>query len=873
MLFTDMLTSMHTTKPKLPPIHRPPKKDWHEFLGYTIASPIGIAACAVTTSTGIWLAARLGCDVLTYKTIRCYAWPRHPEPNIAYIEKYLPLTREDIGKTIIADESRPRLCFDSSIRCKQLLRSKPDLEKNHGATKPWRSRLSTNGLEYPTIALANSFGNQSMDPEWTKNDIQKAKQSLLEGQVLIVSIFGNTLDEWIQTAQLAVESGADIVEANFSCPNLNTNHEPIYTRPDDILLITRALVHAIPAHIPLILKCGVFTDQQLMEKALRAAAQAGARGICGINTIPMRVVNTDGTPTFGTRTMAGVSGDPIQKLALDFVKTACQIIHKENLNLVLIGVGGITMTSHFSQFFAAGATIALSATGMMWNPYLAAQYHEQSQKDTHMQKQRSSTHNFYSGVSSVHKAELAAKLFDIGVIKFGDFIFKSGIRSNNYVDMRIAISHPDVLQELALCLNDIARICNADILCPVPYAAVPVTTTLSMISGTPMVMARQTAKDHGTKKMIEGVYTAGQNCLLIEDVITTGISILETIKTVEAAGLKVTDVVVLIDRKQGGQEAITQAGYRFHAVFTLSELLSLLQKANRISQETVDMVNTSCEQTKKIAQIQQLESQDNTTKQNRALTYRQRAAYCTNPIAQRLLTIMETKKTNLIFSADVTNKKELLRLAELIGPEIAVLKIHCDIIVDYDQELPAQLRSLADAHNFLIWEDRKFADIGSTALMQYTSGIFRIADWADMVTVHSVAGDGTLKALKSTPKTEQAAMLLLAQMSSAHTLAHGDYTQATVKLASQYPDNVIGVICREKLSDNPALLHFTPGVQFAEKTDGFGQQYLTPETVINELQSDIIIVGRGILHAQDPLAQARRYKQAGWEAYEQRIGL
>ena len=528
MLCMTMITPIQMMEPSLPVIHRAPKKDWCEFLGYTIASPIGISACAVTTSKGIWLAARLGCDVLTYKTIRCYTWPPHPQPNIAYISRSAPLTHDDIGKTIIAHNSEPTHSSD--------------------------------------IAIANSFGNQSMDADWTKNDIQKAKQSLLEGQVLIVSIFGNTLDEWVKTARLASESGADIIEANFSCPNLSTNNEPIYTRPEDIFSIAQALVQSTPSQIPIILKFGVFTDYQLMKQALVAAATAGVKGICGINSVPMKVVNIDGTPTFGTRTIAGVSGIPIQELALDFIKTASTIIQQENLNLVLLGVGGITMASHFSKFFAAGATVALSATGMMYNPYLAAEYHEQ-------------THNTMN-TSSIRKEKLAHKLFDIGVIKFGDFTFKSGIRSNNYVDMRIAISHPDILQELALCLKDILQKCQPDILCAVPYAALPVTTALSMVSGIPMIMARKEAKDHGTKNMIEGVYTPGQECLLIEDVITTGLSILETIKTVEAAGLKVNDVVVLIDREQGGAENIAAHGYRLHSIFTLQELLSLLKKSN-----------------------------------------------------------------------------------------------------------------------------------------------------------------------------------------------------------------------------------------------------------------------------------------------------
>jgi orotate phosphoribosyltransferase len=520
MLGMLMFTLMQTTDLKFPVIHRAPQKDWYDFLGYKIASRVGMPACAVMTSEGIAHAAKLGCDVLTYKTIRCHAWPAHPQPNIVYVDRTAPLTHDDIGKTIKAHSNEMH---------------EPD-----------------------DIGVANSFGIQSMDPELTKKDIQKAKQSLLEGQVLIVSIFGNTLDEWIKTAQLAVESGADIIEANFSCPNLHTNNEPVYTRPEDIFLITQTLVQTIPVTIPIILKFGVCSNHEVLEQTLIAAARAGAQGICGINSVPMKVVNADGAPTFGTRVFAGVSGMPIRQLALDFIKIASTIIHKENLNLVLLGVGGITMPSHFSQFFAAGATVALSATGMMHNPYLIADYHEQSQ------------------AKQVNKQELANKLFDIGVIKFGDFVFKSGIRSNNYVDMRLVMSYPDILHDIALCLNDIQQQCHADLLCPVPYAAVPVTTMLSMVSGVPMVMARQQTKDHGTKKMIEGVYTQGQECLIIEDVITTGASILETIKVVEAAGLKVKDVVGIIDRQQGGEENITSKGYRFHAVFTLQELLNFL---------------------------------------------------------------------------------------------------------------------------------------------------------------------------------------------------------------------------------------------------------------------------------------------------------
>jgi len=826
MLGLLMFTLMHTAELEFPVICRAPEKDWHDFLGYKIASRVGMSACAVTTSAGIANAARLGCDILTYKTIRCYAWPAHPEPNIVHVDQSSSLTHDDIGKTVIA-LTPSSVSFDGDPN------STPFSFHSNG-DPDW------NKVE---IGVANSFGIQSMDPESTKNDIQKAKQSLREGQVLIVSIFGNTLEEWAKTAQLAVEGGADIIEANFSCPNLHTNNEPVYTRPEDIFLITQTLVQTVPSQIPVILKFGVCADHELLRQALIAAAQAGAQGVCGINSVPMKVINADGAPTFGTRIFAGVSGTPIRQLALDFIKTASTIIHKDYHLFCSMIFWFFTMPFHFSQFLAAVATVALSATGMMHNPYLIAQYHEQQ-------------------VKRVNKQELANKLFDIGVIKFGDFTFKSGIRSNNYVDMRLAMSYPDILRDLALCLNDIQQQCHADVLCPVPYAAVPVTTMLSMVSGIPMVMARKEAKDHGTKKMIEGVYSSGQECLLVEDVITTGASILETVKVIEDAGLKVKDVVGIIDRQQGGKENITNAGYQFHALFTLQELLSLLKQSDRISQETYDMVCASCEQTKKIIP-QEIVQKDH------ALTYQERAAYCANPIAKRLLNIIETKKSNLAFSVDVVDKKEFLRLADQIGPEICILKTHCDIIKDFDQEFYLKMRALAQKHNFLIFEDRKFADIGSTTKVQYAGGVLRIAEWADIVTVHAVGGDGTIQGLTSTPETKDAACLLLAQMSSANTLAKGEYTQETVKMALQYKDNVIGFICLGELSKDPGILHFTTGVNLDTRGDKLGQQYLTPEEAIKS-GSDIIIVGRGILHSQDPLAEAQRYKKAGWDAYVQR---
>ncbi len=247
-------------------------------------------------------------------------------------------------------------------------------------------------------------------------------------------------------------------------------------------------------------------------------------------------------------------------------------------------------------------------------------------------------------------------------------------------------------------------------------------------------------------------------------------------------------------------------------------------------------------------------------------SYLQRSQLATNPTAQKLLKLMEEKKTNLCVAADVTTSGELLNLAHAIGPEICLFKTHVDILKDFTLDVMQELRKLAQKHRFLIFEDRKFADIGNTVLHQYGGGMYRIADWSDIINAHVVPGPGIIAGLKEIGLPKERALLLLAEMSSKGTLAHGAYTGATLQMAEDNVDFVIGFICLKKLSNHPGFIHMTPGVQLLEGKDALGQQYQTPASVI-QAGSDVIIVGRGIYEASDPQNEAALYRNAGWQAY------
>lgn len=134
------------------------------------------------------------------------------------------------------------------------------------------------------------------------------------------------------------------------------------------------------------------------------------------------------------------------------------------------------------------------------------------------------------------------------------------------------------------------------------------------------------------------------------------------------------------------------------------------------------------------------------------MPFAERAAKATqHPLTAYLFRLMELKASNLCLSADVTTARDLLHLADQVGPSIVVLKTHYDLIQGWDYSpvtgTGAKLAALARKHGFLIFEDRKFCDIGNTVQLQYTSGTARIVDWAHITNVNIDAGKEVVEAL------------------------------------------------------------------------------------------------------------------------------
>ncbi|XP_053607763.1 uridine 5'-monophosphate synthase [Plodia interpunctella] len=463
--------------------------------------------------------------------------------------------------------------------------------------------------------------------------------------------------------------------------------------------------------------------------------------------------------------------------------------------------------------------------------------------------------------------DLALKLFHVDAVKFGEFMTKSGIKTPVYFDLRVIVSYPDVMELISNLLHNFAmKGLEYDHLCGVPYTALPIATLLSVQTKTPMLMRRKEAKSYGTKKMIEGHYSAGQKCLIIEDVVTSGSSVMETVKDLRKEGLKVNDAIIILDREQGGSQNLANNNVQIKSLFTMSTLIEILVRKGKISENIAFKVKQYLNDTK-------APSSDNKKSNNRMLlTFEKRSELSSNPLSKQLFNIMATKKTNLCLSVDLTSSTSILNLLEKVGEHICLVKTHVDIIEDFNPDFVAQLKQLADRFNFLILEDRKFADIGNTVSLQYQKGMFKIADWADCVTSHSLPGEGVLKALSSSCNGVAKGVFLLAEMSSEGNLITPEYREASVNMAAKYPNLVMGFVCQNKDTfNNPGLIQLTPGVQLESSKDDMGQIYNTPEKVILENGADVIVVGRGIVASKSPESQALIYKEALWKCYTKRV--
>lgn len=435
--------------------------------------------------------------------------------------------------------------------------------------------------------------------------------------------------------------------------------------------------------------------------------------------------------------------------------------------------------------------------------------------------------------------------------KTGKFTLKSGVESPYYIDLRPAICNTKMRKMIGEYIYNVyikTYVGISTAICGVPYSGIPIAVSCCDNDSTKsinMLVLRKERKGYGTGQMIEGLNKSIKDVILIEDVISTGGSLLESIKELEIIGLKIRKIFVVVDREMGGIDMLRSKGYNVEAITNVTELM-LQMISNPMSDVDPDMLANVIEfnrySTRLINPILPLSKMQNSS-----------------VVGDKLLKLMRLKNSNLCLSADVNTVDRLLEVAELCGDYIVVLKTHIDTLKGVTEKHIATLRDCADRKQFLLFEDRKLSDIGSTMKKQ----LKQIVGWADIVTVHGLSGEAGLEALK---EFEDIGILMIGEMSCAGNLIDYKYTNQCVEMMNNQsiimPNKILGFVSQYAIGGS-SFFHFTPGVRIGIEEDGMGQKYRTPDEACKS-GADIIIVGRGVLETDNIVKECIKYRDEGW---------
>jgi len=250
-------------------------------------------------------------------------------------------------------------------------------------------------------------------------------------------------------------------------------------------------------------------------------------------------------------------------------------------------------------------------------------------------------------------------------------------------------------------------------------------------------------------------------------------------------------------------------------------------------------------------------------------------------MVRRYMEVACRKQSLVILAADLRTMAGLNALIDQVGPYIAALKTHVDLVDDWTADDWSALCEKAESHDLLIFEDRKFADIGPISRGQM-AGVYDIRSWANVVTAQGISGPDIVDGLCAGwhDVGREGGVLLLAQMSSrGNLLGLPGYTDAMVE-AGIVNSGVFGFIgngsraselsqLREKVGQGKLI--WTPGVNMAVGDGEMGQRYGDPREAILA-GSDGIIVGSGIYKANVPSEAAQSYAAISWQALIERSG-
>lgn len=190
--------------------------------------------------------------------------------------------------------------------------------------------------------------------------------------------------------------------------------------------------------------------------------------------------------------------------------------------------------------------------------------------------------------------EFAEFLHRKGIIRFGDFTLASGKKSSYYVDLRLVPSFPHqfrlMIRHLQDTISEEIGLDNFDAIASVPTGGLVIASALAMETVKPLVYVRSQAKSYGTGKLVEGVVTEGMKILVVDDVATTGGSVINGIKELRKSGAVITDAYVIVNRLEGAQDSLGAESVKMRHLLDILSISRTLYESGAIDKSVLDRV-------------------------------------------------------------------------------------------------------------------------------------------------------------------------------------------------------------------------------------------------------------------------------------------
>jgi uridine monophosphate synthetase len=526
--------------------------------------------------------------------------------------------------------------------------------------------------------------------------------------------------------------------------------------------------------------------------------------------------------------------------------------------------------------------------------------------------------------------ELYDTILNENVLVFKPYTLKNGSRSEYYFNIKNVYSNNTLMESITdvivskinklNTLNTLNVNVNIQHIVGVPYGALPIATLISSRLNKSLLFVRKETKLYGVQnnnnnnKVIEGKFQLGDEVILIEDVCTTGSSIIETVKKLENVGVIVSGIIVLFDRETSALTDLqSKLKIPIESVLKISKLINYYSVKKMINEFDLGKLISSLAIDKK-NYINLKNSILYKEKQNdkHILSVKNYDYIFERKFSFLMMGIIIYKKTPLCLSLDVSEWNKAKKILDIAGPYICMVKLHCDLFIDIDcvDTFIKELRDLARKHTFLIMEDIKVGDVDKITYNKLTNGFYKINEWANLVTIQGLNAIGCYKYycdkngidIKTDDETDDESekenedeedkeeeaeinsedyfnnFCLVSDMNQTETLLDNNYKQECVNILNNNKSFSECVISQNgtKIVDRIKL---TPGIHL-EEMDKIGSRcYRNIKTALCEDKNHIIIVGNGILkhykedkssekNKDDFIKNILNYRNIGWYYFE-----